>query len=135
MKIILVIIFIILVIAGIGNNEKRRLEATENSANKTQKQVKKEIRRIDYKVAKERDSSFGNVRSRVILEVEAIDANNDDERMLVMMNATIERHRKDWTDAISVRFLVSLQLELSHTQQPLLFTVLSLLIFVIDQQL
>ena len=86
------------------------MEATENSANKTQKQVKKEIRRIDYKVAKERDSSFGNVRSRVILEVEAIDANNDDERMLVMMNATIERHRKDWTDAISVRFLVSLHL-------------------------
>lgn len=30
-------------------------------------------------------------------------AQNDDERMLAMMNAAIDRHRKDWPDAVSVR--------------------------------
>ena len=56
-----------------------------------------------YRIAEEKDSSFGNVRSRVTLEIEAGGATTDHERLESMMAAAIDRHRKTWPDAVSVR--------------------------------
>ena len=56
-----------------------------------------------YIVADEKDHSFGNVRSRVTLEIEAHGATTERAQIETMMNAAIERHRKDWPDAVSVR--------------------------------
>ena len=56
-----------------------------------------------YTVVAEKDHSFGNVRSRVTLEIEARGATTERAQIETMMNAAIERHRKDWPDAVSVR--------------------------------
>ena len=56
-----------------------------------------------YTIVEEKDHSFGNVRSRVTLEIEAPDANADDQKIATMMKAAIDRHRMDWPDAVSVR--------------------------------
>lgn len=58
---------------------------------------------VAYTVKEEKNSSFGNVRSRVTVEIEAPDASTDRERLLVMMSAAADRHRKDWPDAVSAR--------------------------------
>ena len=56
-----------------------------------------------HKVVDEKDTSFGNFRSRVTLEIEAPEAKTDRERLIAMMDAAIERHRKDWPDAVTAR--------------------------------
>ncbi len=57
----------------------------------------------NYTVIEEKDGSFGNVRSRVILEIEIPGAGSEREQLLAMMKAAVDRHRKDWPDAVSVR--------------------------------
>ena len=57
-----------------------------------------------YTVAEEKDSSFGNVRSRVILEIESDDATTEHAQIETMMKAAVKRHRQDWPDAVSVRY-------------------------------
>ena len=56
-----------------------------------------------YTVAYEKDHSFGNARSRVTLEIEAHGATTERAQIETMMKAAVERHRKDWPDAVSVR--------------------------------
>lgn len=58
----------------------------------------------DYIVADEKDHSFGNVRSRVTLEIEIPDISDKAELLKIMMRAAVDRHRQDWPDAVSVRF-------------------------------
>ena len=60
-----------------------------------------------YTVVAEKDHSFGNVRSRVTLEIEAHGATTKRAQIETMMKAAVERHRKDWPDAVSVRLWVS----------------------------
>ena len=57
----------------------------------------------DYVVIKEKDSSFGNNRSRITIEIEAPLASTDRQRLDAMMAAAMDRHRKDWPDAVSAR--------------------------------
>lgn len=57
----------------------------------------------DYQIIKEKDSSFGNIRYRITLEIEAPEAQTDNERLQSMMTAAVDRHRQDWPDAVSVR--------------------------------
>ena len=57
----------------------------------------------DYRVVQETDSSFGNVRSRITLEIEAPTANTERDKLEAMMQAAVDRHRKDWPDAVSAR--------------------------------
>ena len=57
----------------------------------------------DYIVVDEHDHSFGNVRYRITLEIEAPWAQTDRERLQAMMTAAVDRHRKDRPDAVSVR--------------------------------
>ena len=69
----------------------------------------------DYRVVKERDSSFGNVRARVILEIEVpgeasrLPADPIAEATIqTMMRAALDRYQADlWPDAISVRLWAS----------------------------
>ena len=58
---------------------------------------------VSYTIVEEKDHSFGNVRSRITLEIEAPDANAEDQQIATMMKAAIDRHRIDWPDAVSVR--------------------------------
>ena len=56
-----------------------------------------------YNVAEEKDHSFGNIRSRVTLDIE-IPVEDDERKMLkILMQAAVDRHRQDWPDAVSVR--------------------------------
>lgn len=55
-----------------------------------------------YKVVKEQDHSFGN-RVRVTLEIEAPQAERDEEVIGAMMVAAVDRHRKDWPHAVTAR--------------------------------
>lgn len=57
----------------------------------------------DYTLVKEKDHSFGNIRSRVTVEIEAPGAATDREKLEAMMAAAVDRHRKDWPDAVSAR--------------------------------
>ncbi len=57
----------------------------------------------DYKVVKERNSSFGNIRNRIILEIEAPTVQTDRARLEAMMIAAVDRHRKDWPHVVNVR--------------------------------
>ncbi len=56
-----------------------------------------------YRVVEEKDSSFGNVRYRVTLEIESELATTDVAALETMMKAAVDRHRQDWPDAVSVR--------------------------------
>ena len=58
---------------------------------------------INYTVIMEKDHSFGNIRSRVTVEIEAPDARTEKTKIETMMKAAVDRHRVDWPDAISVR--------------------------------
>ena len=62
-----------------------------------------QVASADYRIVKEKDSSFGNLRARITLEIEALGVETDRDRIEIMMNAAVERHRKDWPDAVSVR--------------------------------
>ena len=56
-----------------------------------------------YTVAEEKNHSFGNIRSRVTLEIEVSGTDDAREILKAMMQAAVDRHRKDWPDAVSVR--------------------------------
>ena len=61
-------------------------------------------RAADYEIVKEFDSSFGNVRNRVTLEIQISNADPiSREAIETMMRAAIDRHRLDWPDVVSVR--------------------------------
>ncbi|MDE2788832.1 MAG: hypothetical protein OXI81_00185 [Paracoccaceae bacterium] len=62
-----------------------------------------EAKEATYVVAAEKDHSFGNIRSRITLEVEIPGTDDSAEQLKVMMQAAIDRHRQDWPDAVSVR--------------------------------
>ena len=57
----------------------------------------------DYRVVKENTSSFGNVRSRITIEIQVPGARSDRERLEAMMAAAIDRYRASRPDAVSVR--------------------------------
>ena len=57
----------------------------------------------NYVVIKEKDRSFGNIRSRITLEVEVPDTRDPREVLEAMMQAAVDRHRRDWPDAVKVR--------------------------------
>ena len=56
-----------------------------------------------YRAVAEKDHSFGNTRSRVTLEIESELAASDVQALHTMMKAAVERHRRNWPDAVSVR--------------------------------
>ena len=57
----------------------------------------------DYQIIEEKDSSFGNTRYRITLEIEASGAPTNRDQLRTMMAAAVGRHRQDWPDAVSVR--------------------------------
>ena len=57
----------------------------------------------EYRTVREKDSSFGNIRSRITLEIEAPSASTEREKLKAMMQAAVDRHRQDWPDAVSTR--------------------------------
>ena len=58
---------------------------------------------VEYVVKEEKDNSFGNIRSRITLEIEVPNAVTEHNELQAMMQAAVDRHRKDWPDVISVR--------------------------------
>ena len=60
-----------------------------------------------FQIVKEKDSSFGNIRSRVTLEIVSPEADDDRSAIIAMMATAIERHRQTWPDAVSVRLWLS----------------------------
>lgn len=56
-----------------------------------------------YTIVAETDSSFGTVRSRVTIEIEAPTASSERAGLEAMMAAAIARHAKDRPDAVSAR--------------------------------
>lgn len=65
--------------------------------------VGSEIETRTYRLADTKDSSFGNVRSRATLEIEAPAAITEQAQIETMMKAAVDHHRQAWPDAISVR--------------------------------
>ena len=79
----------------------------------------------DYQIIKEGNSSFGNIRSRIVLEIEipslvqpTIQGDGDLSRVMrealqVMMTAGVDRHRQGQPDVVSVRLWKSYEDDLA----------------------
>ena len=95
--------------AALAAAEKRRAEEAARDKLKAEQAVVAAKALAEYKrvtkyiIQEEKDHSFGNVRTRITLEIEAPDAVTEIEQLQVMMRAAVSRHRKDWPDAVSVR--------------------------------
>ena len=83
--------------------ESTAVSTADSNVAENEPELENTIGSRTYTVAEEKDSSFGNARSRVILEIEADGVTTERAQIETMMKAAVERHRQDWPDAISAR--------------------------------
>ena len=103
--------FMCLALTYLAANAKAAEIDFGNPARPSTKPITEDVIPVDYRVVTVKDSSFGLVRTRITVEIEAPEAGTDRERLIAMMAAAMEqaavshqlRHRKGPPDAVSVR--------------------------------
>lgn len=55
-----------------------------------------------YRIVEDRDSSFGNIRTRVIVSIKTT-ATTENDQIRAMMAAAVDRHRKTWPDVVAAK--------------------------------
>lgn len=74
-----------------------------------------------FQIFRESDSSFGNIRSRIAIEIVSPEANDDRSAIIAMMAAAIERHRQTWPDAIVVRLWPSSEVKFGTMRNSIIY--------------